>query len=282
MTNQEIARALFELADALEMTDFRDNIWKARAIRAGAQAIDALTESAVDLMRRGELKKVKGVGEGIIRRSSSTASSPSSRRCGRSCRGARSSSCVSRGSGRRRRVSGDLHMHTTETDGRSTLEEMVAAAAAAGREYIAITDHSQALKMVRGLDPARLRAQGEAIRRLNERDGRVRVLRGVEADILLDGSVDLGPEPLGELDWVIGSVHSHFHLPQAEQTRRIVKAIESGLIDALGHPTGRILEHRASRPTWPSSRTGSRSPAAAGWSRATSSTRSPSRSSSTV
>jgi DNA polymerase (family 10) len=141
---------------------------------------------------------------------------------------------------------GDLHTHTDETDGRNTLAEMVAAAAALGREYMAVTDHSQALKMVRGLDPERLRAQGRRIREMNERTGGApRLLRGIEADILVDGSIDLGPEVLAELDWVIGSVHSHFQLPRAEQTARVVRAIESGLIDVLGHPTGRKIGERA-------------------------------------
>src|SRR5262249_50956910 len=133
---------------------------------------------------------------------------------------------------------GDLHMHTLETDGRNSLEEMVAAAAELGREYIPITGHSQNLKMVGGLTAERLAAQGRQIDALNERlGGRPRVLRGIEADILADGAVDLGPEVLGTLDWVIGSVHSLFDLPRAEQTRRIVAAMESGQIDGLGHPT---------------------------------------------
>jgi DNA polymerase (family X) len=140
---------------------------------------------------------------------------------------------------------GDLHMHTDETDGRATLKEMVEAARALGREYIAITDHSQNLKMVRGLDADRLREQGRQIRELEEElGGSIRVLRGIEADILQDGSIDLGPEVLAELDWVIGSVHSHFQMPRKEQTERIIKAMESGQIDVVGHPTGRILEHR--------------------------------------
>ena len=140
---------------------------------------------------------------------------------------------------------GDLHTHTTETDGRNTLDEMAAAAAALGREYIAVTDHSQNLKMVGGLDAERLRAQGRLIRAHNDRGGAPRLLRGIEADILVDGEIDLGAEVLGELDWVIGSVHSHFQMPRAEQTRRVIHAIETGLIDVVGHPTGRKIGDRA-------------------------------------
>jgi DNA polymerase (family 10) len=142
-------------------------------------------------------------------------------------------------------VQGDLHMHTRETDGRSTLEEMALAARAAGRRYIAITDHSQALAMARGLDPERLRAQGRVIQALNDQlGGNPVVLRGIEADILPDGSVDLGNEVLAGLDWVIASVHSQFGLPRAEQTRRVVRALESGVVDCLGHPTGRLIGRR--------------------------------------
>ena len=142
-------------------------------------------------------------------------------------------------------LKGDLHMHTVESDGRSTLEQMVEAAAARGLEYVAITDHSISLTVANGLDPERLRAQARQIRELNDRlGGTPRVLWGIEADILADGSVDLGPELLREMDWVVGSVHSQFGLSREEQTRRVVKALESGLIDVLGHPTGRMLGRR--------------------------------------
>jgi DNA polymerase (family 10) len=144
-----------------------------------------------------------------------------------------------------RHVRGDLHMHTNETDGQAPLERMVEEARRLGREYIAITDHSQALAMARGLDPTRLRAQGRQIDALNERlGGYPTILRGIEADILADGSVDLGPDVLRELDWVVGSVHSMFGLPREEQTRRIVRALESGVVDVLGHPTGRLIGQR--------------------------------------
>lgn len=140
---------------------------------------------------------------------------------------------------------GDLHMHTTESDGRATLREMAEAARECGLEYIAITDHSETLSLARGLDAKRLAAQGREIRALNdELGGSPRVLRGIEADILPDGEVDLGPAVLRELDWVVGSVHGQFRLSREEQTRRIVKALESGVVDCLGHPTGRMLGRR--------------------------------------
>jgi DNA polymerase (family 10) len=144
-----------------------------------------------------------------------------------------------------RDIRGDLHMHTKETDGHASLERMVAEARRLGREYIAITDHSQALAMALGLDAERLREQGRKIWALNERSGGVPfVLRGLEVDILPDGSLDLGPELLRGLDWVVASVHSMFRLGRREQTQRIVRAIESGVVDCLGHPTGRLIGRR--------------------------------------
>lgn len=142
-------------------------------------------------------------------------------------------------------IRGDLHMHTKATDGKSSLDEMVEAAAALGYEYIAITDHSPALAMTRGLDPARLAEQGRKIRALNEaRGGQPHVLRGIEVDILPDGTLDLPLDVLRDLDWVVASVHSKLDLPRAEQTRRIVRALESGVVDCLGHPTGRLIGER--------------------------------------
>ncbi|MFO0744311.1 MAG: PHP domain-containing protein [Myxococcota bacterium] len=140
---------------------------------------------------------------------------------------------------------GDLHMHTDASDGRSTLREMADAAMALGRDYIAITDHSHNLTIARGMDASRLAEQGRAIDQLNaELGGRLRVLKGLEADILPDGTVDM-PDQLAGLEWRIGSLHSHLQLPRDEQTKRVIRAIESGLVDVIGHPTGRMIESRA-------------------------------------
>jgi DNA polymerase (family 10) len=139
-------------------------------------------------------------------------------------------------------VKGDLHMHTTETDGKSTLDEMVAAAKALGRSYIAITDHSETLTFVRGLSRDRLRAQRKLIRDAEQKHG-IRLFAGLEADILLDGSLDVADE-LGELDWVVGSVHQKLTMTKDEMTKRVIRAIESGKMDCLGHPTGRQLGQR--------------------------------------
>lgn len=138
----------------------------------------------------------------------------------------------------------DLHLHTVESDGKGTLEQMVDAAIALGHSYLAVTDHSKALDVANGLDAKRVRKQGEAIRSLEQQRSRIRILRGLEVDILPDGELDLDPDTLRGLDWVVASVHSELDMPDPEMTRRLVRAIESGLVDCIGHPTGRMIGHR--------------------------------------
>jgi DNA polymerase (family X) len=141
-------------------------------------------------------------------------------------------------------VRGDLHMHTTETDGKSSLEQMAEAAVAAGHTYVAITEHSETLTFVRGMSRDRLRMQRAHIRSVEEKmGGSIRLFAGIEADILADGTLDL-EDALGELDWVVGSVHQHLRMSRDEMTKRVVRAIESGKMDCLGHPTGRQLGYR--------------------------------------
>jgi DNA polymerase (family 10) len=135
-------------------------------------------------------------------------------------------------------------MHTTESDGRSTLEEMAAAAAAKGLEYIAITDHSKALAMANGLDEVRALAHAARIRALNGRFPGLTLLAGIECDILADGSMDLTEDCLAALDLVIGSVHSLLGQTEAEMTARLVRAIEHPAVDIIGHPTNRLLLRR--------------------------------------
>jgi DNA polymerase (family 10) len=145
-------------------------------------------------------------------------------------------------------IRGDVHMHTTESDGRCSLREMVHAAAELGYEYVAITDHSKSLAMANGLDERRVSAFAQEVRELN-RDGLpLRVFSGLECDILRDGSMDLAEDALAELDLVVGSVHSHMNLESAEMTDRLLRALESPSIRILGHPTGRILLQRESYP----------------------------------
>jgi DNA polymerase (family 10) len=141
-------------------------------------------------------------------------------------------------------IRGDLHMHTTETDGRATLEEMAEAARALGYEYIAITDHSKALAMSNGLDENRAVAFAKHVRELNRNGLGIRIFSGLECDIRRDGAMDLAEDALAELDIVIASVHSHMNLEPAEMTDRLMRALESPNIRVMGHPTGRILLHR--------------------------------------
>jgi DNA polymerase (family X) len=144
-----------------------------------------------------------------------------------------------------RDIRGDLHMHTTATDGRATLEEMAEAARALGREYIAITDHSKALTMASGLDEQRVVEFARSVRRLNESGALgIRIFAGLECDILVDGAMDIAWDALAELDIVIGSVHSHMNLEPAAMTDRLLRAFECPHLRVLGHPTGRRLLHR--------------------------------------
>jgi len=145
-------------------------------------------------------------------------------------------------------IKGDLHMHTRESDGRATLEEMAEAARALGYTYIAITDHSKALAMANGLDEARAVAFAKQVRELNKEERGIRVFSGLECDIRRDGTMDLEESALAELDWVVGSVHSYMNLEPAEMTDRLLRALESPSLRVIGHPTGRVLLHREPFP----------------------------------
>ena len=141
-------------------------------------------------------------------------------------------------------IRGDLHMHTTVTDGRDDLERMAAAAQALGHEYIAITDHSKAMTMSNGLDEERALAHAARVRALNGRFEGLTLLAGIECDILADGTLDLSHDCLAQLDWVVASVHSHFGQEEAQMTDRLLRALECPWVDVLGHPTGRLLLKR--------------------------------------
>ena len=139
---------------------------------------------------------------------------------------------------------GDLHMHTTATDGRDDLDTMAAAAQRRGYHYIAITEHSRALAMANGLDEAQALAHAAAIRERNGRFDGLTLLAGIECDILPDGRLDLADDCLAQLDIVIASVHSHFGQDEAQRTDRILRALENPWVDVLGHPTARLLLKR--------------------------------------
>jgi DNA polymerase (family X) len=139
---------------------------------------------------------------------------------------------------------GDLHLHTTWSDGLGSVAEMVAACEARGYAYMAITDHSQALRMTGGLDAAKLARQWEALDAFAAEHDGITILRGLEVDIRKDGTLDLDDEWLARLDLVIVSVHSFFDLSPAAQTARIVAALEHPEVNVLAHPTGRVLARR--------------------------------------
>ena len=141
-------------------------------------------------------------------------------------------------------IKGDLHMHTRATDGQGTLEQMAAAAKARGMKYIAVTEHSKHLTVAHGLDEKRLLKQVDAIDSLNEKLRGITILKGIEVDILADGSLDLADDVLGKLDLVIGAVHSHFNLSRKQQTLRILRAMDHPHFTLLAHPTGRLLDRR--------------------------------------
>lgn len=140
---------------------------------------------------------------------------------------------------------GDLHTHSTWSDGAATIRQMAQAAKERGDAYLAVTDHSKALAMANGLDAKRLREQAKEIAEVQSEFPELKIFRGIECDILRDGTLDLDDEILAELDVVIGSVHSAFNLPEAAQTERMIRAISHPLLHFIGHPTGRVLGVRA-------------------------------------
>jgi DNA polymerase (family 10) len=145
-------------------------------------------------------------------------------------------------------IRGDLQMHTDATDGKNTLAEMVEACRARGYAYVAITDHTKAVRVAGGLTKAGFHKQARAIDAIRKRVSKPVVLKGAEVDILDDGSLDLDDETLAELDVVIVSVHSRFNMSKAEMTRRIVRAMQHPRVHILGHPTGRLLGKREPYP----------------------------------
>lgn len=141
-------------------------------------------------------------------------------------------------------IRGDLHSHTKATDGHYTLEEMAEAAKELGYDYLAVTDHSKAVAMAKGLDEKRLRKQMDEIDRLNERLSGIRLLKSIEVDILEDGSLDLDDDVLADLDLVVCSIHSKFNLSRDKQTERAIRAMDNPHFNIMGHPTGRLINRR--------------------------------------
>ncbi|HTD09297.1 MAG TPA: DNA polymerase/3'-5' exonuclease PolX [Solirubrobacteraceae bacterium] len=141
-------------------------------------------------------------------------------------------------------IRGDLHSHTIASDGHNTIEEMALAARDRGYEYLAITDHSASHGFGNDVSPEQLRRQIELIREVNTRVQGIELLAGSEVNVLPDGSLDYEDELLGELDWIVASVHTSFGMSEQAMTERMITAVEHPLVDAIGHPTGRLIERR--------------------------------------
>lgn len=141
-------------------------------------------------------------------------------------------------------INGDLHMHTTASDGKATILEMAQAAKSRGLKYIAITDHSKRVSMANGLDATRLRKHWEEIRKVREQISGIEILCGIECDILEDATMDLDDEVLSEADWVIAVLHYGLKQPRDLIMQRLLNAIRNPHVDAIGHPTGRMLTNR--------------------------------------
>ena len=141
-------------------------------------------------------------------------------------------------------IRGDLHCHTIASDGHNTIAEMAAAARERGYEYLAITDHSATHGFGNDVSPEELRRQIERVHEVNGRMEGIEVLAGSEVNVLPDGSLDYEQELVGELDWVIASIHTAFAISEQAMTERMIAAIEHPLVDAIGHPTGRLIERR--------------------------------------
>ncbi|MBI2027016.1 MAG: DNA polymerase/3'-5' exonuclease PolX [Deltaproteobacteria bacterium] len=142
-------------------------------------------------------------------------------------------------------IRGVFHNHTTSSDGNATLEEMVAAAEKLGFEYIGISDHSQSAHYAHGLKPIDVKKQHQDIDKLQKKFKKITILKGVESDILNDGSLDYPDSVLASFDFVIASIHSKFNMPEKEMTHRIVKALKNKYTTMIGHPTGRLILGRA-------------------------------------
>lgn len=145
-------------------------------------------------------------------------------------------------------LQGDVHMHTVETDGHNSIEEMAEAARARGYKYMAITDHSKNLAFASGLDDQRALGHIKRIRAVNDATEGIRIFAGIEVDILADGTLDLSDSVLEQMDLVIASVHSHFNQSSEEMTDRLLRAVENPNTSIIGHPTGRLLLRRDAYP----------------------------------
>jgi putative hydrolase len=209
--------------------------YRVEAFRRAARTLEGQDVAA--LARRGQLRSLRGVGgtiESVVLETLKEGKSGYRARLEEQAEDEIDSPL-------RAALKGDLHVHTNWSDGGAEMIEMVEAAIALGHEYVAITDHSPSLRIARGLSIERLEQQFLLIESVQEQVGdRIRILKGSETDILLDGTLDWPEDYLKRLDIVIGSIHNKLRLPSEETTARLLTAMENPYLDVLGHPTGKM------------------------------------------
>ncbi len=240
-TQHDVVRALHRIAQGLERRG--DSRFRSQAYRRAGDVVRALPpDEWAGRARDGRFTDLPGVG-------GSTAEVIATVLAGQvpavlAELGGDARNRTEAGRALRAAVRGDLHAHTDASDGVAPLTDMAVAAVEAGHEYLAITDHSPRLTVANGLTPARLRAQLELIDAANEVLGPFRLLRGIEVDVLDDGTLDQEPDLLSRLDVVVASVHSKLRMAGPAMTRRMLAAVEQPWTDVLGHCTGRKIRGR--------------------------------------
>ena len=230
-----------------------EQAFRSRAFAKAARSLNRLQPDLGTLRAEGRLESIDGVGAGIAKVLVEVVDSGNSTYLERLRRDVPKESAREYSPKGRRDaeggvevsfLKGDLHSHTDWSDGGSTVYEMARSARARGYSYLAITDHSPRIRVVNGLGPERLHAQAEEIRRAMELLPGFTILRGIEVDILEDGSLDLPDEALAELDVVVASPHLKLRMEREAMTERMLRAVESPHVDIVGHPTGRRLGSR--------------------------------------
>ena len=243
MTAEEAAAVLAEIAYRLRHDP--EQSFRARAYGNAAAALNRLKPDLEQLRAEGRLESIPGIGSGIAKvlvelvDTGTSAYAEKLREAVGEPVAAPPDAGVNVG-----QLRGDLHSHTDWSDGGATVLEMARAAQARGYSYLAITDHSPRMTVVNGLGPERLAAQAAEIRRAMEQLPGFRILRGIECDILEDGSLDLPDEVLADLEVVIISPHLKLKMEPAAMTERMLRAVANPHADIVGHPTGRMLGRR--------------------------------------
>lgn len=239
--------ALEEIAFLLERD--RASAFKSKAFRKAADAIRQLSpDEIVARAADGRLKRMPGIGDSSFAVIAEAVAGGVPERLA-ALRASAGLSPTGETFGLRAELRGDLHSHTEWSDGTTSLAVMAKAAEAQGLEYLAVTDHSPSLRVANGLSAERLAEQQELIEVVQAGLPKLRLLAGIEVDILLDGALDQTPEMLDRLDVVVASVHSKLRTERAEMTRRMLRAIADSHMNVLGHCTGRLVEGaRGTRP----------------------------------